>query len=631
MRLFPYAPRGSQEAFVEFIDKCVRERVPGVIESGTGTGKTICSLAGSLPYALEKGKRIVYLTRTSSQQKQAVLELRKISKLERIFALGIQGRGPSTCPRILSDPELLSGSPEELSKFCSEFKRNSGTARGCGYYDNILSTDMDEHRSFCASSLPTSDEFSAYALEKGLCPYEMMKLLIRDADVVIAPYHFMFIPGTRERFLEWMNVPLRDMVIIVDEAHNLPDHLREVMTSRYTMRALDLAEREAKEWNDPEVCDGTSATDLISVIRKLMFQAKEEYLTDDDGLIPPYFIEDGLMEALHATSVKIKIICKSLTEHGEIIAESKKRDNKLPRSYLRSLGMFIRSWLDSDDEVYVKLISGEDTALEAFCMDPYDAAEPLRQCHSSIHMSGTLEPLPEYENILGLEDARLKRFDSPFDPDNLMTIHSVDVTTKYEDLKQDETILPRMEEHIVNIIRSVDRNTAVFFPSYSLMEMMMCNAIVLRIGRTVFAERRNMTNAEHQNMVDDFKRSGGGVLFAVSGGRISEGIDFPGKDMEMAILVGMPFSRPGAKQNALIRYYDIRSGNGWEHVVLSPATRKMRQAIGRIIRSENDVGAAVILDRRAAAYPLLSSIPSSDPAGDVKEFFENMGPLRPKA
>ena len=621
MRLFPYAPRGSQEAFVQFIDKCVRDHVPAVAESGTGTGKTVCSLAGALPYVLDNKKRIVYLTRTSSQQKQAVLELRKMSKMENIFAMGIQGRGQSTCPRISSDQELMSGSPEELSRFCSEFKKNSGTDKGCEFYDPILTTDMEEHIRYCRSAMPTADEFSKYSLEKGLCPYEMMKRLIQDADVVIAPYHFMFMPGTRERFLRWMNVTIRDVVIIVDEAHNLPDHLREVMTARYTMRALELAEKEAKEWNDPEAGNGISVTDVTNALRKIMLQAKEEFLTDDDGLIPPYFVEDGLMEELHVTSLKIKVMCKMMEEHGEIVAEAKKKNNKLPRSYMRSLAMFIRFWLDLEEEIYVKLISGEDTALEAYCMDPYEAAEPLRSCMASIHMSGTLEPLTEYQNVLGLEDARLERFDSPFDPGNLMTIHATDVTTKYEEMKQDESIIPRMEDHIVSIINTGKRNTAVFFPSYSLMDLMIRGGVVQRTGRRLFAESKGMTNSEHQRMVDDFRRSGDGVLFAVAGGRISEGIDFPGKDMEVAIMVGMPFARPGAKQNALIRYYDIRSCNGWEHVVISPATRKIRQALGRLIRSENDIGAAVILDKRAAAYPLLSSKPSSDPAEDVRSFF----------
>ncbi|MCL2143068.1 MAG: ATP-dependent DNA helicase [Methanomassiliicoccaceae archaeon] len=621
MQLFPYTPRASQKEFVEFVSECVKEGIPCILESGTGTGKTICSLAGALPYALEKGKKIIYLTRTSAQQKQAILELRKISKIRKLFALGIQGRGTSTCPKILSDPELMSGSPEELSKFCSEFKKHSGTDSGCRFYDNILETDMKEHIDFCASKMPTSDEFSAYALEKGLCPYEMMKRLIQYADVVIAPYHFIFVPGTKERFLGWMNTPIREMILIVDEAHNLPDHLREVMTARYTMRALDMTENEAREWKDPEVSNGISAMDLIGVVRKLMYEAKEKFLTEDDGLIPPYFLEDGLMEELGATSFKVRSICKALIEHGEIVAETKKMNGRLPRSYMRSLGSFILFWLDSEDEVYVKLIIGDDTALEAFCMDPYEAAEPLRSCHSSVHMSGTLEPLTEYQNVLGLENARLERFASPFDPDNLMIVHATDVTTRYEEMRQDATMIPRMEDHIVNIISAVRRNTAVFFPSYVLMDAMIKDGIGARIGRKVFTERKGMTNTEHHKMVDAFKVSGDGVLFAVCGGRISEGIDFPGKEMEAAIIVGMPFSKPGAKQNALIRYYDIKSGNGWEHAVISPATRKMRQAIGRLIRSESDIGAAVILDKRSALYPLLASERSSDAVEDVKEFF----------
>ena len=412
-----------------------------------------------------------------------------------------------------------------------------------------------------------------------------------------------------------------ELMIIVDEAHNLPDHLRDVMTARYGVHALDRAEGEAKEWKDPEVSAGISATMVTAALRKLMHQAEREFLTDEDGLIPPYFLEDGLMEELGVTSMRIRSICKALIEHGEIVAETKKTNGKLPRSYMRSLGMFILFWLDSEDEIYVKLIIGGDTAFEAFCMDPYLAAEPLRSCFASVHMSGTLEPLTEYQNVLGLEDAKLGRFASPFDPANLAVMHAADVTTKYDDVKQDASMVPKTEDHIVAVIGASEKNTAVFFPSYSMMDLMIRDGVPERTGRRMFVEMRSMTNQEHQNMVDEFRHSAGGVLYAVSGGRISEGIDFPGKDLEIVILVGMPFARPGAKLNALIRYYDIRSGNGWEHAVTSPAIRKMRQAIGRLIRSEDDIGAAVILDRRAAMYPLLASSPSADPAADAARFF----------
>jgi DNA excision repair protein ERCC-2 len=100
--------------------------------------------------------------------------------------------------------------------------------------------------------------------------------------------------------------------------------------------------------------------------------------------------------------------------------------------------------------------------------------------------------------------------------------------------------------------------------------------------------------------------------------------------MEIAILAGMPFARPGAKQDALIRYYDIRSGNGWDLAVLTPTLRKMRQAIGRLIRSETDVGAAVILDKRAAAYPLLGSTRSDDVLADAINFFTDREKQTPR-
>jgi len=83
-----------------------------VAESGTGTGKTICSLCGALPEAMASGRKVLYLTRTNSQQKQVMMELRRISESVPVFGLGIQGR-QSTCPLIQRDPELRSGNPEE--------------------------------------------------------------------------------------------------------------------------------------------------------------------------------------------------------------------------------------------------------------------------------------------------------------------------------------------------------------------------------------------------------------------------------------------------------------------------------------------------------------------------------------
>jgi len=86
------------------------------------------------------------------------------------------------------------------------------------------------------------------------------------------------------------------------------------------------------------------------------------------------------------------------------------------------------------------------------------------------------------------------------------------------------------------------------------------------------------------------------------GGRISEGMDFPAEELEIAVIVGIPYPKPTARQRGLQRYYDLKFRKGWEYTVEAPTARKLLQSIGRLIRDENDKGVAVILDRRATRF-----------------------------
>lgn len=123
-----------------------------------------------------------------------------------------------------------------------------------------------------------------------------------------------------------------------------------------------------------------------------------------------------------------------------------------------------------------------------------------------------------------------------------------------------------------------------------------------------------------------FKASEGSVLFCVTGGRMSEGLDFPDRTLELAVVIGIPYPKPTAKLRAMTRYYELRFGDGRRYVSLIPATRKMRQSIGRLIRSETDVGVAVLLDRRVATLGLGAELCSDIPSA-VASFLR--GPGRP--
>ena len=79
-------------------------------------------------------------------------------------------------------------------------------------------------------------------------------------------------------------------------------------------------------------------------------------------------------------------------------------------------------------------------------------------------------------------------------------------------------------------------------------------------------------------------------------------MDFPAEQLEIAVIVGIPYPKPTAKQRGLQQYYDIKFGKGWEYTVEAPTARKLLQSIGRLIRNETDRGVAVILDRRATRF-----------------------------
>jgi len=620
--LFPYPYRPCQEAMVAFIRNSVILGRDAVLESGTGTGKTSVSLSGALEAVAGTGRKVVYLTRTKSQHRQVAIECREISNNVPVVSVAVQGRGPSTCPLMLEDHELQDGDPEELSKLCGELKKGNGPAGGCRYYEALSDSAIESCASFIRSSCPDPEEFRDYCQALGICPYEATKRVLPFADVVSASYAFIFDPRIRSRFLSWMGVSEKDLVIIVDEAHNLPDYLRETGTCRFTRHALDLALSEARRASDPAIGHGLRASDAITAVRDILDSMVEDFLQRENDVIPPDILEEGLGSALGLTSAALREVISGMYDAGTAIAEEKKSRRKLPRSHILTLAKFINNWLDCIGSSYVFLVSGgTNPALEAYSLDPSDPAIPLRTCRSSISMSGTLAPLKDYCRELGLYEADTEEFPSPFDPDNRRTLYVDDVSTKFSEINSDDGTFGRLRRYIIDIVNAVHVSTAVFFPSYSVMARFLEDGLENDLGRIVFREDPGISNAELMDRVMRFRSTAGSVLFAVCGGRISEGLDFPGKEMELAVLVGIPFGRPSARQDALINYCQSRFGDGWNMAVRTPAVRKMRQSIGRLIRSENDRGIAVILDRRACTLEGLEAELTRDPVSEVRSFF----------
>lgn len=603
---FPYEPRESQKEMMEKIEESIEKGSNIIIQAATGSGKTICALFPSVKHALKKKLRILYLTRTNSQQRQAITELKAMDD-ERITAIGFQGR-MNMCLLAEENKNFRNGGNEEISRLCSARKKRTIEAlrkgkrirNGCRFFANffVFNKIPDE----LDGKILSAEEVIGYCKEKELCPYEISKKLVRKAMVVVAPYIYLFDPFLRERLGEWNFSSFEDTILIIDEAHNLPEYCRKILSPSLSLFTVKKAISEAEEY-------GISERDIIhlcNILANIISSLREEYVSFseesmvNDALIPPGKIERELRNNGMGRK-EVEMLAEKLVEYGEIVLDIKEEKNMLPRSYLRYVGNFLFSLLELDER-WIKIIvdeTGKNPRIECYCLDASIASSIINEFYSSIHMSGTLFPLEEYRDSLAIKNATLASFPSPFPKENKKVFFISGISTKYEEMNDE--MVNVFFEHIVNICNSCEKNTAIFFPSYSILERFLQKGLQFSLKKYVYIEKREMKQRELMKQVELFKKNGG-VFLSIIGGRISEGMDFPSDELEMIIIVGIPYPPPSARQQALQRYYEKKYGNGWKYAVEAPTTRKLLQAIGRLIRDESDRGIAIILDERAKRF-----------------------------
>jgi DNA excision repair protein ERCC-2 len=222
MNLFPYPFRQNQQAILSTITSTLEQGEHFILESGTGSGKTICALSATLAFAIEHEKKIIYTTRTNSQQQQVIKELRTIhnhveknNKIkDKIFGVGIQGRS-NMCPQVKDDEELLQGTSEELSKYCANEKKKARTSKkGCTYYRTFVEDKDKVNRTieWIRKHMPTAEEFIEFCQKKKICPYELNKMLVRDATIVVVPYIYVFNQNIRNMLFDWLGMAEEDIL-----------------------------------------------------------------------------------------------------------------------------------------------------------------------------------------------------------------------------------------------------------------------------------------------------------------------------------------------------------------------------------------------------------------------------------
>lgn len=615
--LFPYDLRNYQIGIIDFIVESLKRNIGAAIESPTGSGKTIMGLLSAIEFGKNRDMKILYLTRTNSQQEQIIAEARAINKKLKVKAIPMQGRG-NLCPLYQEVEDSYDFTSESLSRFCSLRKKKvmTGEPEACRFYNDDVRSE--ETKDYLFSKLPTAEEFYRYGKENVICPYESLKYATKDADVVIAPYAYFLNLNVAIRFLQNWGVSRDRLIIILDEAHNIPDLAREMSSFEITTNQINMSEKESLEFGDFELSERIRATDLMEMFRNAIQDLmRDKLLERDEARIRFDEFREYVMISNSMNADKFRNLITYLNIFGEYIADQKEKKGKVPRSHVLSLSNALLNWENIDEDRYVAILSkNKSGTIEALCLDPSMILSPLRES-KTIHMSGTLDPVDIYKNVTGFNEISHRVVPYTFPEENRSVIYYEGTTTKFDEFDDSEVL--RMHDIISELIDKVQRNTIVFFPSYSVMDKVMQTEFSFK----VLSESKNAKQSSLMHMFKEF-RKGGTPIFAVSGGRIAEGVNFPGSQLELIIIAGIPYPRPDARQKSIFNYYEYLYRNGWEYSVTFPTVIRMKQEIGRLIRTENDIGMAVILDKRAAYFrkymPFMKL--SDNPVKDALSFFD---------
>jgi len=490
---------------------------------------------------------------------------------------------------LCSDELLREKESDGFYELCKKKRRR----KECGYYGNICGYSYSE-RIKAKSRVEKLNEwfgiskhhhevleyclnYSEGEVSYPLCGYEASLILAEEADLIVCDYSHLFSPVVAQAFLEKTRKKLEDCIVVVDEAHNLPERVREAMSSTINLSLVRRARNEALLMGNKILDQQLQKVEktLKELEKELTEKQVEERIAHVNEV--PFFGTEFL-EDLYST--------------GLMLLEN----THLHKSNLLKLHSFYLLWLNEGEE-FVKIAkrTSRGASLSQKCLDPsLLTSGPFNSAKSTILMSGTLKPGTAYRDLLGLEKHRtiIKEYLSPFPEINRRDFIINGVTTKYE--KRTDEQLSRIALTVEKILL-LDLKTAVFFPSYDLLKKILEK---VNTSKPIFVQEEGMSPSKARQVLEEFKSDEDAVLFGVLGGSFSEGVDFPGKELECVVIVGIPLKEPSLETKALIDYYDLKFGKGWEYGYILPAMTKAIQASGRLIRTELDSGLVFWVDER---------------------------------
>ena len=664
-----------------------------LIEAGTGTGKSLAYLVPSILWAVRNNQRVVISTNTINLQEQLIKKdlpfLARNSAIE-FKAVLVKGRSNYACLRKLEQVEMEPSlfpdeSSHELttiiewSKACQDGCRSdlSFTPHGATWEEVCCEADQCS-RSRCK-------HFNRCFFYRARRDASAARILVVNHALLLSD-----IVLRRETGYDATAILPPFSRLIFDEGHHLEDvattHLSQIITRGGILKQLHrLAPQKANRAGLLTVISGRITRDLpesseglymelsglleshllpksrdleqlveqtmdwlaISLEHDAVGQpGREQKLRITPAISSTPFWQEcrkrlkGLSDALNDYTSSLRTLVRRCEDLPEKLRE-KLSDQMLDTAGIegRLQGMADTTiFFISEPEGYCRWIESKrgSRGLQArLCAAPLDISDQVKDAvldklktiivtSATLTVGGEFSYLKKRAGFGLLPKARLNELclASPFD-------YTTQVFAAVPDDMPEPTghgFREALEEHILRAVAISKGGAFILFTSYDLLNKVYCGLApeLARLGLT--ALKQGDTN--RHTLLAHFRKDHNAVLFGTDS--FWEGVDVKGEALRMVIIARLPFQVPTEPvQQARSEKIEADGGDPFREFSVPQAVIKFRQGFGRLIRSHDDRGAVLILDRRVVTKnygkKFLRSLPDTELVrGSSDDIFRKM-------
>ncbi|MGC8915789.1 MAG: ATP-dependent DNA helicase [Thermoanaerobaculum sp.] len=587
---FPFPEiRPVQREAMEAVEEALASGRHLLLSAPTGVGKTAAALFPALRRALLTGKRLVFCTAKTLQQKLAVETLAAMN--DGSFRT-IQIRAKA---KMCANREVICH-----QEFCEYLQDLPGKLAASQLVRRLL-----EWRHV--------DPVTVFSLARseGICPFLAQLETLPETVAVVCDYNYVFDPGIA-LFGRPESGVLAETVLVVDEAHNLVDRAREYFSPRLSRPNVAKALGITSNFRSKVCRELTRALEALDDALETTVAAA---MTNREGVAPA----DPPLEALRHARLELEALMVPY------FSFKRQQELWLAQDPVVETLLSVARFLELAEAGRPELVSlaerrpaaqGPEESLRLVCLDPAPFLAPvLEACHSCIAMSATLEPFEFYRDLLGFDPDRTDTLalPSPFPPENRLVAVVDSVDTSYR--HRHRAFGPIAE--LIPELLPPGRNALVLFPSYRFLQ-----EVATRLSVTtheVLVQQSSDSDLMREEMLLALKANRKPVLLlGVLGGAFAEGVDYPGEMLSQVIVVSPALPQVSPERELLKAYFDERMGKGFAYAYLIPGMTRVVQAAGRLIRSAQDRGVIVLVCRRFLQEPYASLLPREWTDGDPR-------------